>query len=221
MITCIYKISTTISNRIYIGSAINFQNRKAKHIRQLRVNKHCNIKLQRFVNKYGLDKLNFEIIEQCKKQLLLEREQFYIDKYDCVKNGFNILKTAGSWLNHKHSEISKQKQSSSKKGIQSKGMLGKTHKEESKILMAEKAFGRKQSNETIQKRVSKNTGKQRPLSAIYITRKKREILNRQQVLKIRELIAEGIKQTDIAKEFKVSQGVISRVNIGKAYYDVI
>jgi len=37
MITCIYKIFNPINNRIYIGSAINFSNRKAKHLRQLRV----------------------------------------------------------------------------------------------------------------------------------------------------------------------------------------
>ena len=30
----------------------------------------------------------------------------------------------------------------------------------------------------------------------------------------------GVKQTNIAKEFNVCQGVISRVNLGKAYFDV-
>ena len=221
MKSCIYKISNTINSRIYIGSAINFMNRKAKHIRQLRANKHCNDKLQRFVNKYGIDKISFEVVEYCEKQILIEREQFYINKFDCVKKGFNILITAGSWLNHKHSKYTKKRMSEIKKGVQTKGMLGKKHSDKTKELIAEKAKGRKQSSQTIQKRISKNTGKKRPLSAIYITRKKREILNREQVLEIRELLKQGIKQTEIAHKYGVCQGVISRVNIGKAYYDVI
>lgn len=221
MKSCIYKISNSINSRIYIGSAINFQNRKAKHLRQLKFNQHTNNKLQRFVNKYGLDKLLFEIIEHCEKEKLIEREQFYIDKFNCVKNGFNILVTAGSWLNNKHSKKSKEKMSAIKMGVQTKGMLGKKHSEEIKMKIAKKAFGRKQDEKTILKRIKKNTGKKRPLSAIYITRKKREILNREQVLRIREMLSNGLKQTEIAKEFNVCQGVISRINTNKAYYDVI
>lgn len=221
MKSCIYKISNTINNWIYIGSAIDFNNRKAKHLRQLKVNQHCNKKLQRFVNKYGIDKLIFDIVENCEKERLIEREQFYINKFDCVKNGFNILITAGSWLNHKHTKEARNKISAIKKGVQSKGMLGKKHSDKTKELIAEKAKGRKQSSQTIKKRISKNIGKKRPLSAIYITRKKREILNREQVLEIRELLKQGIKQTEIASKYGVCQGVISRVNIGKAYYDVI
>lgn len=221
MKSCIYKISNKINSRIYIGSAIDFVNRKSKHLRQLNSNKHCNIKLQRFYNKYGNESLVFSIVEYCEKENLLEREQFYINNLNCVTNGFNILSTAGSWLNHSHTEKSKKKLSATKKGIQTKGMLGKVHSEKTKELIAKKALGRKQSEDTIKKRISKNTGKKRPLSAIYITRKKREILNREQVLKIRELLNQKINQYEIAKQFGVCQGVISRINIGKAYYDVV
>lgn len=99
-------------------------------------------------------------------------------------------------------------------------MLGKKHTDESKRKISEKAKGRKQSTETIEKRVKKNTGKKRPESAIFATRKKMEILNREQVLAIRGMLLEGIKQADIAKLFGVCQGVISRVHTKKAYYDV-
>ena len=221
MKTCIYKITNTVNKKVYIGSAIDFTERKNRHLLHLRKNKHCNKKLQRFVNKYGIDKLKFEILEHCEKERLIEREQHYITFFNCVKTGFNILSTAGSWLNNKHTAVSRRKISAIKKGVQTKGMLGKKHNDETKKLISEKAKGRKQSDVTIQKRVSKNKGKKRPLSAIYITRKKREILNREQVLKIRELIKEGMRQSDIASMFGVCQGVISRINIGKAYYDVI
>jgi group I intron endonuclease len=216
----IYKISNTINGRIYIGSAVDLQKRKAKHLFQLKINKHCNNKLQRFVNKYGIENLLFECIELCEKENLIKREQYFIDFFGCVKNGFNILQTAGSWLNHKHTKETRKKQSIAKKGIQSKGMLGKKHTDETKNLIAKKAFGRKQTEKQIQNRIKKNTGKKRPISAILTVRKKLEILNREQVLEIRELLKTGMKQIDIAKKFNVCQGVISRVNIGKAYYDV-
>jgi len=221
IITCIYKISNSINSRIYIGSAVNFRLRKNRHITHLNKNKHCNKKLQRFVNKYGIDKLNFEIVECCEKNDLITREQYYIDLFDCVKKGFNILKTAGSWLNHKHKKSSIKKQSESKKGITSTGMLGKKHTDNTKKLISNKAKGRKQSEQQIQKRVDKNIGKKRPESAIYTTRKKLEILTSEQVLKIREMLKLKINQYVIAKEFGVCQGVISRINIGKAYYDVV
>lgn len=220
MQTGIYIIKNTVNSRVYIGSAIDFRIRKNKHITHLNKNIHCNKKLQRFVNKYGIDKLVFSLIELCSKDNLLNREQFYINDYNAVKNGFNILPTAGNWLNHKHSQKTKDKISKVKKGIPSTGMLGKTHTSETKNKISIKAKGRKQSVETIEKRVAKNTGKVRPLSAIITVRKKREILSRVQVLEIRTLLSQGISQTEIAKMYGVCQGVISRVHTKKAYYDV-
>jgi group I intron endonuclease len=220
MITCIYKISNSIDSRIYIGSAVNFQNRKLRHIRALLKNTHCNDKIQYFVNKYGIDSIYFEVVEQCEKENLIEREQFYIDTFDCVENGFNILRTAGSWLNHHHSEKSKEKISSVKKGIQSTAMLGKKHTKETKELISKKAIGRKQSDETIQKRVEKNKGKKRPESAIQDVRKKLEKLNREQILQIREMLNNNVNQHEIAKKFGVCQRTISRIKRGESYYDV-
>ena len=221
MITCIYLISNTINSRIYVGSAVDFRLRKNKHITHLNNNIHCNNKLQRFVNKYGIGKLCFKPIELCDKNKLIEREQFYIDKLDSVKRGFNILQTAGSWLNHKHSEESKRKQSASKKGIQSTGMLGKKHSKETKQLIIAKAIGRKQSNETIQKRVAKNIGKSRPISAIETVKYKLSKLSDNHIHEIRDLLKQGLKQADIGKRFGVCQRSISRISQGISYSHVI
>lgn len=214
---CIYKISNSINNRIYIGSAINYRLRKNRHITQLNNNIHCNKKLQRFVNKYGIDKLKFTIVEECKKDELLNKEQFHINNSNCLKNGFNILPIAGSWLNHKHSNLSKQKQSKVKKGKQSTGMLNKKHSEFTKELIRQKAIGRKQSEITIKKRVKKNTGKKRPESAILTVRDKLIKLTQNDILEIREMLNNGIKQTEIAKKFNVCQRNISRIKQGISY----
>lgn len=98
--TGIYKISFKNNNndKVYIGSAsgINnkskldngFYNRWRKHIYQLSKNK-LKTALQYATNKYGLDNILFEIIEECDSSICLEREQYYIDKYDSYNNGYN------------------------------------------------------------------------------------------------------------------------------------
>lgn len=220
IITCVYKISNSINSRIYIGSAIDFRLRKNRHITHLNKNIHCNKKLQRFVNKYGINKLVFEIIERCDKSKLIETEQFYINTLNCIRNGFNILPTAGSWLNHKHSKESILKQSLSKRGIKTTGMLNKKHTEETKNKIRLKATGRKQSTQTIQKRVKKNTGKKRPESANEIVRKKLSKLSDNQIREIRILLKDGTRQIDIAKKFGVCQRNISRIKQNISYFNV-
>ena len=58
----IYKICNYINDRIYVGSTNNLYGRKLNHVGKLRRNMHHSKTLQRFVNKYGIDKLRFEFI---------------------------------------------------------------------------------------------------------------------------------------------------------------
>jgi group I intron endonuclease len=53
--------------------------------------------------KYGYAGFRLEIIEYCPISIVLDREQFYIDK---LNPEYNILKIAGSNLGYKHSEAS-------------------------------------------------------------------------------------------------------------------
>lgn len=136
-ISCIYKITSIINGKCYIGSASYWDKRRAEHISSLKKGEH-NQKLQNHVNKYGLDDLKFEVLEivERKKKILLEREQFYIDQYNCVKNGFNVCEIAGSCMGVKASDETKQKQRLAK-------------------------LGTKQSPEVIAKRVVKLIGQKR------------------------------------------------------------
>lgn len=111
--TAIYKIQS-ISNpkRIYIGSTINITERWRLHIFKLMANKHENSKLQRHVNKYGIDDLQFSIVIICHKLDLLIYEQCLIDQYDPY---FNICKIATNRLGVKASIGTKLKQSISAK----------------------------------------------------------------------------------------------------------
>jgi group I intron endonuclease len=90
----IYIIKNSIDNRVYIGKTVNFKNRMSDHKSRLLKNKHTTIKLQRFVNKYGINALYFgvlEVVNDCKTNDILDKEIEYIKKYNSVKNGFNSI----------------------------------------------------------------------------------------------------------------------------------
>ena len=114
----IYKITNIENGKIYIGSAYNLSNRMSTHKYTLRNNKHKNPHLQSAWNKYGEGKFLFEILEIVEdKNILLEREQFYIDSAQCCDNkiGYNIAKKAGNCAGRKVSAETRRKQSESAK----------------------------------------------------------------------------------------------------------
>ena len=64
--------------------------------------------------KYGYSKFSLEILEYCSPEIVIEREQYYIDLY---KPEYNILKVAGSSLGRKTLEATKAKISAAKLGV--------------------------------------------------------------------------------------------------------
>lgn len=162
----IYIIRNTVNKKVYIGSAVNFKIRFYKHEYLLLKNKHGNIHLQRFVNKYGIKTLSFDFLEiVLDKNKLTEREQIWIDSYK-FSELFNICKKAGSLLGIKCSKETKNKISESRTGMKcseetrkkmsesqkgNKHLLGKKHSEETKKKMSNSQKGRKISEETRKK----------------------------------------------------------------------
>lgn len=92
----IYSIINKINNIIYIGSSTNLFHRKNQHFSLLNLNKHFNKKLQNSWNKYGEHQFEFNIIEECVSEELIEKEQFWINFYKSYdfKSGFNLTKIA-------------------------------------------------------------------------------------------------------------------------------
>lgn len=111
----IYSITHISSEKQYIGSSIDIYKRWYGHKNALQKNKHVNKKLQNYWNKHGEDSFLFEVIEECEKvkEIILEREQFYIDS---LKPVLNICPTAGSHLGFKHTEETKQLMSEAHSG---------------------------------------------------------------------------------------------------------
>lgn len=112
--SCIYKIVSIETGKIYVGSAKNMGIRRRNHICQLGKGKHHSIILQNHVNKYGLNDLKFEVIEKLEwNKSVVEREQYYID---LLNPQMNVLKYAGSTYGRKVSDETRLKLSESHKG---------------------------------------------------------------------------------------------------------
>lgn len=63
MTRCIYKIINVINNKFYVGSAVNFEKRKARHLWRLRRGDHANKHLQAAWQKYGDKAFFFAVVE--------------------------------------------------------------------------------------------------------------------------------------------------------------
>ena len=103
MITGIYKITNKINGNAYIGLSVNIKKRWKAHIERSRNihDKEYEKVLYRAFRKYGIENFSFEIIEECPKEKLKEREIYWISYYDTYKNGYNatpggdLVDTAG------------------------------------------------------------------------------------------------------------------------------
>lgn len=102
----IYKITNKINGKCYIGQSINI-------IQRFREHKSCKADkpLYRAFKKYGLKNFKFEILEECTKEKLNEKEIYYIAFYNSTTdgNGYN-LEHGGEFKDIILCEEAKQKQ---------------------------------------------------------------------------------------------------------------
>lgn len=92
----VYSITNLKNNKRYIGSSKNIESRWADHKRRLKRNVHHSIHLQRAWNEYGEQNFCFEILEECLKEQLFEKEQWWYDFYDSgnLLKGYNMIPVA-------------------------------------------------------------------------------------------------------------------------------
>lgn len=152
----IYKI-TSPSGKIYIGQSKDIKNR-FRYYKSL----HCKkqIALHRSFIKYGVDKHTFEILEECKSCELNNKERYYQEFYNVLKNGLNCLLTSTNSKKKIYSDETKAKLSKSLKGRiitkewrenLSKAGKGRIFSNETKAKLSKSNTGRFYSKETRQK----------------------------------------------------------------------
>jgi len=132
----IYRWNNLVTNMSYIGSAINLARRLRSYFSLGSINKELlkgNSRIHSALLKYGYDNFSLDILEYCEPNILISREQYYID---VLNSEYNILKIAGNRLGFKHSEVTIKKMS----GINNH-FYGKTHSYETRKMIGDSLRG--------------------------------------------------------------------------------
>lgn len=123
----VYKITHIGSGKSYIGISKNIHRRWVQHKSWVNT-KNRRSAIYAAMQKYGIDAFSWQVIEQCDADSLEDRERHWIVVFDTFNNGYNL--TAG-------------------------GEYNKEVSVETRKRMSKAQTGKKQSKETIDKRISR------------------------------------------------------------------
>lgn len=170
----IYMFTNKITADIYVGQSVDLRKRFLNYLLNLSyINKRNELVINRALIKYGYSNFSLTILEYCDKSDLDIREQHY---FDILNPKYNIQKIAGGssrglilseetkakiskalkgvykedkayWYGRKMEDATKKLMSSKRKG-ELNPFYGKSHSDEAKELIRQKALGRKYSEET-------------------------------------------------------------------------
>lgn len=91
--TGIYKITNIKTKECYIGQAVNIKDRWVEHVKcGLGIDTPAANKLYKAMQDYGLWNFSFEILEECPRDQLNEKERYYINLYQSKDYGYNSNK---------------------------------------------------------------------------------------------------------------------------------
>lgn len=110
----IYSLTNRNNGKRYIGQSRNLQKRKTTHEWLLRNHRHFNIHLQRAWD--SGDRFDFEILEECTKEELNEKEIEWIKKLDTMRCGYNLCEGGEATDGYHFTEEQKEKISKANKG---------------------------------------------------------------------------------------------------------
>ena len=89
--TGIYKITNITSGKCYVGQAVNIADRWKQHIKRgMGAETPTQNKLYPAILKEGVDNFTFEIVEECSRAELNEKEKYWITFYQGMEFGYNM-----------------------------------------------------------------------------------------------------------------------------------
>jgi group I intron endonuclease len=142
----IYLLTHIATGRKYVGQSINIQNRLKAH----KNGRSCSRWLARAITLYGWDEFKFDLLEQCDRSELNERECAWIALHDCIApKGFNL--TSGGRQQFLVCDATRAKIRAAKQNIS----------DETRARIGAASKGRKFSADVIAKRSAKMIGRKR------------------------------------------------------------
>ena len=88
----IYKITNQVTDECYIGQAVDVYKRWNEHCKcGLGIDTPPGNKLYKAMQEYGLNNFTFELIEECDKAELNEKEKYFIELYQAKEFGYNSV----------------------------------------------------------------------------------------------------------------------------------
>lgn len=148
---CIYKIINVINNKFYVGSAVDYEKRKTRHLWRLRRGDHANKHLQAAWLKYGEKAFVFAVVEEVSldRDLLAAENVWlkaHVGKDYCYNIGTDATAPTQGWTGEKNP------------------MWGKTfvHTDAAKARIGQASKARVQSDEEKEKRRATMRGKPQP-----------------------------------------------------------
>ena len=87
----IYKITNIENNMCYVGQAVNIADRWKQHIKRgLGADTPTRNKLYPAMMAFGVENFTFEIVEECTRDKLNEREDYWQDYFKAKEFGYSI-----------------------------------------------------------------------------------------------------------------------------------
>ena len=149
----IYKITCINNNKVYIGSSNNIHLRWQSHKSRLKSGKH-NKNLLNSYNKYGIDSLIFEVLEECDVLDLIKTEIYWADFH---KNQGFILFNCGEFIDNATRGVPLSEERRKKISLSLMGNIPHNKNKKApdwvreKISQRQKEIGRKPTQENIEK----------------------------------------------------------------------
>ena len=103
-ISAVYKITNKITGDFYIGSSKDIKSRWRNHKKPSAWNKQPNNPMYIDMRKYGVEKFDFEVIEEVEEGSLKEAEQQFIET---LKPTYNSIRANG-WDIERYKEYNKE-----------------------------------------------------------------------------------------------------------------
>ncbi len=200
----IYRWNNLINGKSYVGSSINLSNRLSIYYSKKAMLNKLNTSTSIIYSallKHGINSFSVDILEYCEPDVLIKREQYYIDY---LVPEYNILKAANSRIGSKHSVKTKTLMSIKLSGA-NHPFFGKTFTDET----------RKRISESLKTSIAfKNSIKLRPKIRKSETLLKMSLRTRGVIVRVINLTNNIVKEFPTIKSaalyFNVSSRTISR-----------